>query len=83
MDISVINSIQDQFNKNEATYLSSSLSHRKSALDFALLHNFPSRKDEEYKYTPIDRILKKNFDFEKIVQPQRQLRSILKIIFTN
>ena len=66
MDISVINSIQDQFNKNEATYLSSSLSHRKSALDFALLHNFPSRKDEEYKYTPIDRILKKNFDFEKI-----------------
>ncbi len=67
MDISVINSIQDQFNKNEATYLSSSLSHRKSALDFALLHNFPGRKDEEYKYTPINRILKKNFDFEKIV----------------
>ena len=66
MDISVINSIQDQFNKNEATYLSSSLSHRKSALDFALLHNFPSRKDEEYKYTPVGRILKKNFDFEKI-----------------
>ena len=67
MDISVINSIQDQFNKNEATYLSSSLSHRKSALDFALLHDFPGRKDEEYKYTPINRILKKNFDFEKIV----------------
>ena len=66
MDISVINSIQDQYNKNEATYLSSSLSHRKSALDFALLHNFPSRKNEEYKYTPVDRILKKNFDFEKI-----------------
>ena len=67
MDISVINSIQDQFNKNEATYLSSSLYHRKSALDFALLHNFPGRKDEEYKYTPIDRILKKNFGFEKII----------------
>ncbi len=66
MDISVINSIQEQFNKNEAIYVSSSLSHRKSALDFALLHNFPSRKNEEYKYTPVDRILKKKFDFEKI-----------------
>tara|TARA_B110000046_G_scaffold170667_1_gene190811 strand:+ start:194 stop:1435 length:1242 start_codon:yes stop_codon:yes gene_type:complete len=67
MDISVINSIQDQFNKNEASYLSSSLTHRKSALDFALLHDFPGRKDEEYKYTPVNRILKKNFDFERVI----------------
>ena len=67
MDISVINSIQEQFNKNEATYLAASLTHRKSALDFILLHDLPDRKDEEYKYTPVKRILKKNFDFEKIV----------------
>ena len=67
MDISVINSIQDQFKKNETTYPSSSLVHRKSALEFAILHDFPGRKNEEYKYTPVNRILKKKFDFEKVI----------------
>ena len=59
MEASVVNRILDVFNKNEANYQSSSFAHRKSALDFVLSHNFPDRKDEEYKYTPVNQILKK------------------------
>ena len=58
METSLIYSIRDEFSKNEATYLSSSLAHRKSALDFVLSHDFPDRKDEEYKYTPVNQIFK-------------------------
>ena len=58
METSVVNHIRDVFNKNEANYQSSSLAHRKSALDFVLSNNFPDRKDEEYKYTPVNQIFK-------------------------
>ena len=67
METSVVKSIRDEFNKNEANYLSSSLAHRKSALKFVLNRNFPDRKDEEYKYTPVNQILKKKFDFKNTV----------------
>ena len=67
MDISVIDNIRDEFNKKKSNYLSSSLAHRKSALDFAVLNDFPGRKDEDYKYTPVNQILKKKFDFKKSV----------------
>jgi len=67
MDISVIDNIRDEFNKNKSNYLSSSLAQRKSALDFVVLNDFPGRKDEDYKYTPVNQILKKKFDFKKTV----------------
>ena len=44
-----MNNIQEEFNKNKSNYLYSSLAHRKSALDFVMLNDFPGRKDEDYK----------------------------------
>ncbi|NQW26445.1 MAG: hypothetical protein HQ474_00920, partial [Flammeovirgaceae bacterium] len=71
MEIAVINTLQSQFDKRQGKFSKTYLKTRQKALDYVIAHDFPGRKDEDYKYTPIDRILKKNFDFTKTVLTDR------------
>ena len=58
MEIAVINTLQSQFDKRQGKFSKTYLKTRQKALDYVIAHDFPGRKDEDYKYTPIDRILK-------------------------